>query len=487
MSLELAHETRYGLRIGGEVLPAAAGRTFTVLNPATGEPVAEVAEAGPEDVDRAVRAARAAFDAGPWPRTPAAERAATLWRLAALLRENAEELARVETAQNGMPLSDARADTELVAKYFDYYAGAITKPQGQTIPVAGHLLDYTVREPIGVVAAIVPWNSPIMMAARKVAPALAAGCAVVLKPASYTPLTALLLADLAAEAGLPAGALNVIAGPGGTTGESLVDHPGVDKIGFTGETATGARIMEKAARSVKRVSLELGGKSAGLVFADCDVEEAARLSVGGVFGNCGQRCNARTRILVEDGVYGRFMDRFLDLSRALVPGDPLRPGTRLGPLISRRQLERVEEYVAAGREEGARLLCGGERPSDPELARGNYYLPTVFDQVRPEMRIAREEIFGPVAAVLRFRGEDEGVALANDSVYGLAATVYTNDLRRALRVAGRLRAGNVSINHGTVNPLEAPYGGYKQSGIGRELGLAALDLYTEVKTVCVGA
>jgi aldehyde dehydrogenase (NAD+)/betaine-aldehyde dehydrogenase len=411
------------------------------------------------------------------------ERGRVLLRMAARIRERADELARLETRNNGMPLSDARKDVETVATAFEYYAGAANKVFGHTIPVAGDFLDYTLREPVGVVAAIIPWNSPLIMAQRKVAPALAAGCTLVLKPASYTPLTALVLGDIATESGLPPGVLNIITGLGEVVGDALVRHPGVNKVGFTGETANGKAIMRKAADGLKRISLELGGKGAGIIFADAELERAVDACLFGAFGNCGQRCNARSRLYVQRAIYDRFVEQLVAGVRALRVGDPLADDTHIGPLISRRQLEKVREYVDGAVQDGATLVVGGATSADPALTAGNYYLPTVLIDTRNTMRVVREEIFGPVVTVQAFDTEDEVIALANDSVYGLAASLFTTDLRRAHQLARRLESGNVSVNTFAVNPLEAPYGGYKQSGIGRELGLAALDLYTEIKNV----
>lgn len=475
---------RADLFLGGERIPAASGETFDTYNPATNEIIARVAKAGVAEVERAVTIARRAFDHGPWPRASVADRARVLFRAAALVRERAEALAQQETHNNGMPLRDARSDVATVAASFEYYAGGISRLFGQTIPFSPRILDYTQREPVGVVAAIVPWNSPLIMAARKLAPALAAGCAVILKPASATPLTALALAELLREAGLPDGALSILTGPGEEVGMALARHPRVDKIGFTGETATGKLVLRTAVESLKRVSLELGGKSPNVVFADADLDSAVAAAVG-IFGNCGQRCNARTRLIVERRIHDEFLDRIAAASERIVVGDPRDERTQVGPLISPRHLARVESYVAAGNAEGAKLVVGGARPGEPALAGGNFYRPTVFAGVTNAMRIGREEIFGPVLATMAFDTFEEAVTLANDTSYGLAATIWTRDLGTGHRMANAIRAGNVGINTAVVNPIEAPYGGYKESGVGRELGMAALDLYTEVKNVHV--
>jgi acyl-CoA reductase-like NAD-dependent aldehyde dehydrogenase len=350
----------------------------------------------------------------------------------------------------------------------------------------GPLLDYTVREPYGVCGHIIPWNFPILMAAWKLAPALATGNTVVLKPASYTPITALTLGQICLEAGIPEGVVNVLTGPGSEVGAAICEHPLVDKIAFTGETETGRKILRLSAGTIKKVSLELGGKSPNIVFPDADLEEAVNGSLFAVFSNAGQRCTARTRLLLHEAIHDRFMDDFLAKAARIRIGDPLDDATQMGPLVSRRQCERVLSYVQLARAEGAELRLGGKRPEQADLQRGNFVEPTIFDQVRNDMTIAREEVFGPVLSVIPFRNDDEVVSLANETIYGLAATIWTSDIKRAHRLAGRIRAGNISINYPVVNPPEAPFGGFKQSGIGRELSRHALDLYTQVKNVVVG-
>jgi aldehyde dehydrogenase (NAD+) len=473
------------LFIGGEWQDAESGRRFETINPSTAEVLAEVSEAGEADVDRAVRAAREAFDSGPWPRMDGRKRAAVLFAIADRMEAEADELARLETLDNGKPLREARMfDVQGSIDCFRYYAGWADKIDGEVIPVPGPYLNYTRREPIGVCGQIVPWNYPLQMASWKVAPALACGNTVVLKPAEQTPLTALALARIAHEAGLPAGVLNVLPGFGETAGAALVAHPDVDKIAFTGSTAVGKIIQREAAGTLKRVSLELGGKSPNIVLADADLEAAVRGATSAIFYNTGQACTAGSRLLVEASVHDEFVERLVARAGSMQPGDPLHPKTRMGPLVSQEQLDRVMGYVARGRDEGARMLCGGERVEVG--GKPGYFLqPTIFDGVSPEMTIAREEIFGPVLAVTSFQDFDEAVALANHTEYGLAAAIWTRDVGKAHRAAHALRAGTVWINMYHTLDTASPFGGYKQSGYGRELGKHALDLYTQVKSVWV--
>jgi acyl-CoA reductase-like NAD-dependent aldehyde dehydrogenase len=470
--------------IGGEPVEAADGRTFDVVEPHAGETIAQVPEGSAEDVDRAVRAARRAFE-GEWGTMAAADRGRLLSRFAEAVRAHEEELARLESRQVGKPIGGARWEIGQVSRVLEFYAGATTKLRGSTIPVARPGLDLTLKEPIGVVGLIVPWNFPLMMASWKVGPALAAGNTAVLKPASWSPLTALRFAELALEAGLPPGVLNVVTGPGPVVGTALAAHESVGKIAFTGETATGREIMRTAAGTIKKVSLELGGKSPNIVFADADLEKFAAQSPYAVFDNCGQDCCARSRILVERPVHDRVVELFARATEAVTVGDPSDEATEVGPLVSTRQRERVERYVAIAQEEGGRLVTGGVRPSAEPLAKGAYLLPAVFDGVTQEMTIAREEVFGPVVAVIPFDTEDEAVALANATPYGLSGSVWSRDIGRALRTARAVRSGVVSVNCNNSVHVEAPFGGYGQSGIGRELGLEALDLYTETKNVFV--
>ena len=470
--------------IGGALADAADGRKFDVVEPHKGTVVARAPMGGTEDVDRAVTAAQTAFE-GEWGRMAASDRGRLMLRFAQVVRDHEEELSQLESRQVGKPISGARWEVAQVAKVLEFYAGATTKLHGSTIPVTRPGLDITLREPIGVVGLIVPWNFPIMMASWKVGPALAAGNTAILKPASYSPLTALRLGELALEAGLPAGVLNVVTGPGPVVGGALAAHPGIGKIAFTGETETGAEIMRTAAGTIKKVSLELGGKSPNIVFADADIEAFAASSPYSVFDNCGQDCCARSRIIVDRRVHEKVVELFAAATEKVVVGDPSDPATEVGPLVSFKQRDRVEAYVRSGREEGASLVTGGVRPSDPVLADGAYLMPAVFDGVSPDMRIAREEIFGPVVGIIPFDTEEEALRLANASPYGLSGSIWSRDIGRALRAAKALKSGVISVNCNNSVHIEAPFGGYKQSGIGRELGMEALEMYTEVKNVYI--
>jgi len=470
--------------IGGEQVDAADGQTFDVINPATGELLARAPLGGKEDVDRAVQAAQAAFD-GPWSTWSAAKRGRTLQKFSNLVKEHLEELAQLESRNVGKPISGARGEALAVSLVFEYYAGAANKVFGETIPVSKPGLDFTLREPIGVVGLIVPWNFPMNMASWKLGPALAAGNTAILKPASYTPLTALRLGELALEAGFPPGVVNVITGPGGSAGAALAGHPGVGKVAFTGETTTGQEIMRLAAGNVKKISLELGGKSPNIVFADADLEKFAADSPYSVFDNAGQDCCARSRIFVQDTVHDRVVELFTEATRKVVVGDPADEKTEMGSLVSQRQRERVTDYIGIGREEGAELVYGGEAPSGEVFDAGAYLMPTIFDACRTDMRIVREEIFGPVVAIIPFSDEAEAVRLANDTPYGLSGSIWSRDIGRALRVAKAVKAGVLSVNSNSSVHTEAPFGGYKMSGIGRELGMHAVELYTEVENVFV--
>jgi acyl-CoA reductase-like NAD-dependent aldehyde dehydrogenase len=472
--------------VGGEQVDAADGRTFDIVNPATGTTIASAPMGGRADVDRAVAAARKAFDDRKgWANWAAGKRGRSLSKLAALVKQHSEELAQLETANVGKPIGGSRGEVIGASLVFDYYAGAANKVFGQTIPVSKPGIDMTLREPIGVVGLIVPWNFPLLMASWKVAPALAAGNTAILKPASYSPLTAIRLGELALEAGIPAGVLNIVTGPGGTAGAAIAAHDGIGKVAFTGETTTGQEIMRLASGNVKKVSLELGGKSPNIVFADADLEKFAKESPYSVFDNCGQDCCARSRILVERSAHDRVIELFAEATKSVRVGDPLDDATEVGTLVSERQRERVRDYIEIGLSEGATIVVGGEAPDDPALANGAYLMPTVFDNVNNDMRIAREEIFGPVVSVIAFDSEEEALRLANATPYGLSGSVWSRDIGKALRTARGLQAGVISVNSNSSVHTEAPFGGYKMSGIGRELGMSALDLYTETKNVFI--
>jgi betaine-aldehyde dehydrogenase len=472
--------------IGGERVDAADGQTFDVMNPATGRLLARAPLGGKEDVDRAVAAAQRALDDprgfSSW---SAAKRGRTLQKLSGLVKDRIEELAQLESRNVGKPISGARGEALAVSLVFEYYAGAANKLFGETIPVSRPGLDFTLREPIGVVGLIVPWNFPMNMASWKLGPALATGNACILKPASYTPLTAIRLGELALEAGFPPGIVNVVTGPGGTAGAAIAAHPGVGKVAFTGETATGQEILRLASANVKKVSLELGGKSPNIVFADADLERFAAESPYAVFDNAGQDCTARSRIFVEASAHDRVVQLFTEATRKVVVGDPSLDATQMGSLVSERQRERVADYVGIGQEEGAELVYGGEAPRGEPFDGGAYWMPTIFDGARPDMRIVREEIFGPVVTIIPFDDAAEAVRLANDTPYGLSGSIWSQDIGKALRVARGVRAGVLSINSNNSVHTEAPFGGYKMSGIGRELGMHALELYTEIKNVFV--
>jgi len=470
--------------IGGAYVPSEAGGRFPVENPATEEVLGEVAGAGAADVDRAVTAARACFDSDAWQKLEPRRRGRMLARAADLLESRAEEFARLETQQNGKPLFESKIDVAMTAETLRYYAGWADKITGATLPVGAGSFVYTLKEPLGVVAAIVPWNFPLNLASWKFAPALAAGCTVVLKPASETPLTALLMAEVMEAAGLPAGAFNVIAGDGKTAGAALVRHPGVDKIAFTGSTAVGQGIMREAAGTPKRVSLELGGKSPNVVFADADVAAAVKGAQNAIFYGKGEVCAAGSRLVVERTVHDQVVEQLAARAKKLVPGDPFDKNTRLGAVVSRKQQQTVLGYIEKGRAEGAALVAGGKAAT--VNGKGYFVEATIFDGVKPEMTIAREEIFGPVLAVLAFDDVEEGIALANQSMYGLAAGIWTRDVSKAHRVARALKAGTVWVNTYNLYDSSAPFGGYKASGFGRDLGREGLDGYLETKTVWIG-
>ncbi len=470
------------LIIGGEAVDAASGKTFETRNPATEELITHVAQAGVEDVDRAVRAARAAFDDGPWRTMRPAERARILHKLGDLILANADEIARLETLDNGKPIFESRQiDIGMVASCFHYFSGWATKLTGETVPVNPAFFTYTLREPLGVVGAIIPWNFPMIMVGWKAAPALAAGNTVVLKPAAETPLTAIRIGELALEAGLPPGVLNIVPGPGSVAGEALVKHPMVDKISFTGSTEVGQHIMRTAADTVKKLTLELGGKSPNIVFADADLDAAVRGATTGIFYGKGEVCAAGSRLLVEKSIYDDFVAKLAERAKKLVPADPLDPKTRLGALVNEKQMNSVLGYVEAGVKEGARLVAGGQRA--PVNGKGTFVQATVLADVDNRMKVAQEEIFGPVLAVIPFDGVDDAVAKANDVFYGLASGVWTRDVRKAHVVARAIKAGTVWVNTYNFYDPGMPFGGTKGSGFGRDLGAACLQEYTQVKSV----
>ena len=469
------------LIINGQPVDSASGKTYTTFNPATEEPICTVAEAGPEDVDRAVRAARAAFE-GPWSKMKPAERQKVLWRLGDLILEHGDEIARLETLDNGKPIFESRQiDVPMAANCFHYFAGWVTKLAGETLPVSPSFFTFTLREPLGVVGAIIPWNFPMIMVGWKAAPALAAGNCVVLKPAEITPLTAIRIGELALEAGLPPGVLNVLPGKGAIVGEAIVKHAGVDKISFTGSTEVGKHLMKLSADTLKKLTLELGGKSPNIVFADADLEAAVRGASTGIFYGKGEVCAAGSRLLVEGSIYDDFVARLADRARKLAPADPLDPKTRLGALVSETQMNKVLGYVETGGREGARLAAGGQR--QPVNGKGWFVQATVLEGVENRMRVAQEEIFGPVLAVIRFDDVEDAIRKANDIPYGLAAGVWTRDVKKAHAVARRLQAGTVWVNTYNFYDAGMPFGGYKASGFGRDLGPECLRDYTQVKSV----
>lgn len=466
--------------IDGAFRDSAKGRPTTLINPATEDVIGEVAAADAVLLNAAVESAQVAWESG-WRDLAPGKRSDILFNVARVLRENLEELAQLEMLNIGKPISEARDEIGLGARVFEYYAGGVTKFYGQTIPVARGGFDFTLRQPMGIVACIVPWNFPFPIASWKAAPALAAGNCVILKPASLSPLTALKLGELAHSAGLPPGVLQVVPGPGGAIGEALITHPLIRKVSLTGSTEVGRRAMELAARDFKRISLELGGKSPNIVFADADWQIAAETSPMSVFANTGQDCCARSRMFIERGIYEPFVEKFVAATKKLMVGDPSKPETQLGPLVSAGQRATVEEFLADAKTQGSRFACGGARPHP----KGFYLEPTVLLNVAKAHRCWREEIFGPVVCLTPFDNEEQMLREVNDSPYGLSGSLWTNDLRRALRVARRIESGVISVNSHSSVHVEAPFGGFKQSGIGRDLGMAAMEGYTELKNIYV--
>jgi aldehyde dehydrogenase (NAD+)/betaine-aldehyde dehydrogenase len=478
--MAVATGREYGLFIDGESAEPASGELRELSEPATGEPLARAAMAGEQDVDRAVDAARAALS-GPWGKTPPSERSRLLHALADAIVANRKELAELEARNVGKAISSVKAELAVAVDHYRFFASAIASIAGRSNPVGGSLLFYSQKEPVGVCGQIVPWNYPFMMSTWKVAPALAAGCAIVLKPDPQTPLTALRLAELAVEVGIPPGVLNVVPGDGPTTGSYLVQHPGVDKVAFTGSTKTGGEIMRLCSEPIKRLTLELGGKSPNLLFADADLADAIPSSVWSIYYSAGQSCEARSRLLVEQSIYDDVVSRFADHAGALKVGDPLDPETQVGSLISASHRDRVHGFVERGREEGAEVVTGGEAGD----GRGAFYRPTVLAKVENAMEVAQEEIFGPVVTVIPFADEKDAVRIANETKYGLFATVWTGDPARGHRLARQIKSGMIGINTPYTAFPGIPFGGYKQSGFGRELGLETLELYLETKSVLV--
>jgi len=477
----------FRLFIDGKWEAAVSRRTIPVLNPATGEQLTTVPDAGPEDVDRAVKAARRAFDKGFWRKMNVSQRERIIWRIGELIEKNKEELGLLESLNNGKTYLEAlRGDIPPTADIFYYYAGWTRKIYGETIPVDGKYLNYTLREPVGVVGMITPWNYPMLLAAWKVAPALATGCSMVIKPSELTPITTFKLAEYCLEAGVPEGVVNVVTGFGHTAGDALARHMDVDKIAFTGSIRTARALLKASGESnLKRLSLELGGKSPNIVFPDADLPRAARAAFWGIYANKGEVCSAGSRLLVHEKIYDEFVNTLADLARKMKVGDPLDPDAEMGSQISQTQLERILGYIRTGKEEGARLVCGGERDVEGEKAKGYFVKPTIFADVKPEMKIAQEEIFGPVLAALKFQDVDQAAEIANSTIYGLVSAVWTRDITVAHRLAQEIKAGSVWINAYNCFDSASPFGGYKQSGFGREMGPHALDSYTQVKSVWI--
>ncbi len=477
---------KYQLFIDGKWVDAESGKTFTTPNPATGEVLAEVAEADKADVDKAVAAARRAFE-GKWSKVSARDRGRMLYKLSQLIEEHTPELAALETSDNGKPIKESTyVDLPQVAENFEYFAGWATKIEGETIPVPGQMFNYTLREPVGVCGQIIPWNFPLLMAAWKLAPALAAGNTIVLKPAEQTPVNAMELGKLIQEAGFPDGVVNIVPGYGETAGAALASHKGIDKVAFTGSTDVGKLIARAAADNLTKVSLELGGKAPNIVFADADIEQAVSGAMMGIFFNQGQVCCAGSRLFVEEGVKDQFLERLQAKSANIVVGDLMSQGTHMGPQVSEEQLNRIKGYCDVAQEEGATVLAGGKSPDlTGAFQNGYFFQPTIFSEVKNQMRVAQEEIFGPVVSVISFKDEDDLIKQANDTIYGLSAGIWTSNITRAHRFAKEIHAGVIWINTFNMFNAASPFGGYKQSGYGRKMGKHALDMYTHVKSVWV--
>ncbi|MBI2604986.1 MAG: aldehyde dehydrogenase family protein [Deltaproteobacteria bacterium] len=475
----------YEMYVNGKWIKARSGATREIRDPANGELIARVPESTREDAAAAIDAARAAFDKGPWRATNAQDRGKLLFKLADAIRKEAKIFAELETRNCGKPLAESEFDVADAANCFEFYGGLATKIHGETMQVPANSLSFVLREPVGVCGQIIPWNYPLLMCAWKLAPAIAAGCTTVLKPSELTPLTALELARLIEACEFPAGVINILTGPGAGAGEELAMSSKVDKVAFTGGTVTGRKVMESATSNLKKISLELGGKNPNIVFADADFESAVDGALFGAFANQGEVCSAGSRLLVEESIHRKLVDAMVKKVPRIKLGHGLTPGVKMGPLVSAAHREKVESYIRIGVQEGAKLVCGGKRPEGKDLAGGNFLEPTIFDDVKPAMRIAREEIFGPVLSVIPFKNEEDAIRIANDSEYGLAAGVWTLNINRGLRVIKQLRAGITWINtyHPTFN--EMPWGGYKQSGTGRELGLYGIEAYLETKQVNV--
>ena len=470
--------------IDGQWTPAQSGATRPIINPANGQTTVEVAEGGQEDARLAIAAARKAFDLGPWPHTPASQRGEMVYKLGCLIEENAEELARLESLDTGKTVEESRWDMADIAGIFKYYGGLADKMGGEVIdPPSATATSVVVREPVGVCGQISPWNYPLLQASWKMAPALAAGCTLVMKPSEITPLSAIRVTELAQGLDFPPGVINLILGPGDSVGAELAQSPLVDLISFTGGIETGKKIMRAASHNVKKVALELGGKNPNIIFADADFDVALDYVLNGVFFHAGQICSAGARVMVERSIHDRFVSALSERMAAIKVGDGLSEGTQMGPLISAAHLAKVEGYVTIAREEGAQLIVGGKRPDDPALQQGYFYLPTLFDQCTNNMRIVQEEVFGPVITVETFDSEQEAVARANSTIYGLSAGFWTRDQARIKRMSAALRFGTVWVNDFNVYFTQAPWGGYKQSGLGRELGTSGLEEYTEQKHI----